>query len=475
MIEGLIVLEPGAGPLPEQIYRAIGDAARSGRLKPGTALPSSRQMAEGLGISRNSVNAGYELLRADGVVAVRQGAVPRIVARGELESANLGGGAAEGCLSERGKAIAVNLRPALGGRHSGHLEPGAPDEALFPADLWARTLRRAARLKFGASAIYGSTEGLPKLRTVLADYLARQRGVNADPDQILIIPSTQSGLALAARCLADPGDTALVESPGYFGARTAFAGAGLAVQPLEVDAQGADPAAIGQGAPPRLIYVTPSHQYPTGARMPLQRRMDLLKAARRAGALVLEDDYDSEFLWQGRGIAALQGISEGSEVIYMGTTAKSLLPGLRLAYMVVPRALSAPLVQAQRNLGLRVNIHTQAAFAELIESGALLTHLKRIARIYEQRGRLLVETLRDRLSGAVAADMPMGGLQAVARFVQPRDDVAIAAALTAEGFETPSLSSYCAGEKRLGLIIGFADATEKRVTRFADRLERLLV
>lgn len=474
MLEGLIVIDPAGGPLPEQIYRAIGEAARSGKLRAGTVLPSSRQLAAGLGISRNSVNAGYELLRADGVVAVRPGAAPRVVAGTDLERARLSGAGEVRGLSRRGEAIAVNLRGKRGQRHSGYLEPGAPDEALFPADLWARTLRRVARQKFGDAAIYEALEGLPRLKSVLADYLARQRGVNAGPDQILIVPSTQSGLALAAQCLADPGDTGLVESPGYFGARTAFAGAGLVTRALEVDGRGADPSGIGRSGA-RLVYVTPSHQYPTGARMPLQRRMDLLQAARRTGAIVLEDDYDSEFLWNGRAIAALQGISDGAEVIYLGTTAKSLLPGLRLAYMVVPRDLAGPLAQAQRNLGLRVNIHTQAAFADLIESGALATHLKRIARTYEERGRLLVETLRERFGADLEVDMPMGGLQVVARFARPRDDSPVAAALAAEGFETPSLSSYCAGEKRSGLIIGFADATAKRVARFADRLEQALV
>lgn len=474
MLDGLIVLDPGSGPLPEQIYRAIGAAARSGRLKPGLALPSSRQLAAGLGISRNSVNAGYDLLRAEGVLAVRQGAAPRIAARAGFERASLAGpGEAQG-LSRRGTALARNLRGKRAARHSGQLEPGAPDEALFPADLWARTLRRAARQTFGAAAKYEAQEGLPRLRAVLADHLARQRGVSAAPEQILVVPSTQAALALAAHCLADPGDAAFVESPGYFGARTAFAGAGLVTRALEVDGQGADPSGIGAETP-RLIHVTPSHHFPTGARMTLQRRMDLLNAARRTGAVVLEDDYDSEFLWHGRAIAALQGISEGAEVIYLGTTAKSLLPGLRLAYMVVPEELAAPLAQAQRNLGLRVNIHTQAAFADLIESGALSAHLRRIARIYEDRGRLLVETLRARLGTALEIDMPMGGLQIAARFTGARDDLAIAGALASEGFETPALSSYCAGEKRLGLIIGFADATETRVARFADRLERLLV
>ncbi|MBN15197.1 MAG: GntR family transcriptional regulator [Pelagibacterium sp.] len=473
MLEGLIVLERSGAPLPEQIYRAVGEAARSGRLRAGFVLPSSRQLAAGLGISRNSVNAAYDLLRADGVIAVRAGAAPQVVARAELEGAELVGDGPDIGLSQRGQALARDLRNWEGGRHAGQLEPGAPDEALFPADLWARTLRRVARQSFGHAAIYGDVDGLPRLKSALTDHLARQRGVNASPAQIIVVPSIQAGLSLVAQCLADPGEVGFVESPGYFGARTAFAGAGLVTRTLEVDEQGADPAALaGSGA--RLVYVTPSHHYPTGARMNLQRRMGLLEAARREGAVVLEDDYDSEFLWQGRAIAALQGISRGGEVIYLGTTAKSLLPGLRLAYMVVPDTLAGPLRQAQRNMGLRVNIHAQAAYADLIETGALVTHLKRIARLYEDRGRLLVETLRARLGRAIAIGMPMGGLQTVMGFADHVDDTRVAALLADQGFETPALSSYCAGQKRKGLVVGFADATDKRVARFAGLLEGLL-
>lgn len=474
MLEGLIVLEQSGVPLPEQIYRAVGAAARSGRLRAGTIMPSSRQLALGLGVSRNSVNAAYELLRADGVIVIRPGAAPRVVARVKPDTVRLEGVGASVALSERGQALALDLRKWDGRRNGEQLEPGAPDEALFPADLWARTLRRVARQKFGAAAIYGNMAGLPRLKSALAEHLTRQRGLSAEPEQIIVVPSLQAGLSLAAHCLADPGDAAFVESPGYFGARTAFAGAGLVTRALEVDGQGADPAAIaGSGA--RLIYVTPSHHYPTGARMNLQRRMDLLEAARREGAMVLEDDYDSEFLWRGRAIAALQGISRGGEVIYFGTTAKSLLPGLRLAYMVVPHALVGPIGQAQRNLGLRVNIHAQAAYAELIESGALVIHLRKIAKLYEARGRLLVDKLRERLGARIEVSMPMGGLQTVMELAGHVDDMEIASALAAEGFETPALSSYCVGEKRIGLIVGFADATEKRVTRFARLLEGILI
>lgn len=471
MLAAIVPLDRERGGLPEQIYHALGEAARTGRLPAQAMLPSSRGLARALGVSRNTVNAAYELLRADGIIAVRQGARPRIGIAPEFEQAKTATGGAALRLSARGERLTARWRLAT--EHSGLLEPGAPDEALFPADEWARCLRRMARRRYGAAAIYAEIAGLPRLRAALARHLRRWRGVMAEPEQVIILPSTQAALTLAGHCLADPGDVALVESPGYWGARIAFSGAQLSIKPLAVDSDGADPGGMaGSGA--RLVYVTPSHQFPTGVRMPLARRMALLEHARASGAVILEDDYDSEFLWRGRTIAAMQGIDGGGQVIYLGTAAKSLLPGLRLAYMIVPEALVPAFTQVQRDMGLRVNIHTQAAFAEFIESGALLTHLRRIARVYEARGRLLVDALRARLGERVDVEMPMGGLQTVVWFRGNVDDAAVAAAMLAAGFNTPALSSYCLGHPRRGLVVGFSQATAAVAERFSQCLAEAL-
>ncbi|MCD7060408.1 PLP-dependent aminotransferase family protein [Pelagibacterium xiamenense] len=466
-VADLIALDRDGGALPEQIYHAVGDAVRTGRIPPEGALPSSRALARELGVSRNTVNAAYELLRADGIIAVRQGAAPRIGAGPEIERARSAPRVHAPRLSARGAHLAERRRQAMS--DVGLLEPGAPVEDLFPADEWARCLRRVARRRYGAEAMYANVAGLQSLRVALAEHLQRWRGVVATPEQLIVVPSAQAALTLAALCLADPGDTALVESPGYWGARIAFAQAQLQLRALEVDADGADPDCAAD-ANARLIYVTPSHQFPTGARMPLTRRMALLERARRSGAVILEDDYDSAFLWRGRTIAAMQGISAGAEVIYLGTASKSLLPGLRLAYMVVPEPLVEAFSQVQRHMGLRVNIHAQAALAEFIETGALTTHLRRIARTYEARGRLLVETLRLVLGDRVEVEMPMGGVQTVVTFRGAVDDEAVSLRMQKAGFNTPALSGYCIGEPRVGLIVGFAEATPDIAARFARTL-----
>lgn len=466
LFAGVIDLDrSSAVPLPEQIYRALRSAAGEGRLHPGEALPSSRELSRALAVSRNTVNAAYELLAAEGFIAVRVGARPRIASIAAFEGATAPRSmpASAAGLSRRGVLLSENSRrlayPAIAPKKA-RLQPGSPAEDAFPRDDWARALRRAARQLSGGSLFYENTAGYPPLRRALAAYLARERGVRAGPEQVLILPSAQAALYLVAQTLADPGDSAWLEDPGYLGARAALAAAGLKIEPLPVDADGADASRMPVQSMPRLIYVTPSHQYPLGVRMALDRRLALIERARAAGAVILEDDYDSEFLFSGRPIAALQGLGGEGEVIYLGTFAKSMLPSLRVAYMVVPGSLAAPLAQAQRNAGLLANVHTQAALADFLESGRYRTHLKRIRALYEKRGRMLVERLRGRLGNRIDVDFPAGGVQLAARLPETSDDLAIAERMAARGFNLSALSGYGLAVDLCGLVIGFAGASE---------------
>nr|WP_209001920.1 PLP-dependent aminotransferase family protein [Stappia albiluteola] len=466
--------------LPEQIYRSIRSAVGDKRLATGDALPSSRALAAALDVSRNTVNAAYELLAAEGIIEVKPGARPRIAAMDSLDAAASSvrtGGEAPG-VSRRGAALAQNARSEIYAAEApskGQLQPGSPAEDCFPRDDWARALRRAARRVSGGVLQYQETAGYPALRAVLAGYLARERGVRAKASQVLVLPSAQACLHLVTLTLSDPGDCAWLEDPGYLGARAAFLAAGLTIEPLPVDADGADVGAMATGSRPKLVYVTPSHQFPLGSRMALDRRLALLERARAAGAIILEDDYDSEFLFHGRPIAALQGLGSGEEVVYLGTFSKSMLPGLRIAYMVVPERLAGPLAQAQRNAGLLVNIHTQAALAEFIESGHYRAHLKRIRSTYEARGRKLVERSRARLGNRVAVEMPVGGVQLVARFGAGIDDRTVVERMAKKGYAVSALSGYGLAASLSGLVIGFAGATEgdidAGISALADALD----
>ncbi len=466
-LAALFAAAPQSGaPRAERLYRALRDAIRAGRLPAGEPLPSSRAAAAALGLARNTVTAAYELLRAEGVVDARQGAAPRVAEAAPAAAAPAP--TAPRALGPRGAALARDPRAGLYARPDGWLMPGRPDEALFPRAVWARALRRAASALHGRAAGYADYAGLPALRAALSARLAADRGVVAPPERILVTAGAQAALSLAALALAEPGEGALVECPGYAGARAAFAGAGLRVLPLPVDGQGADVAAAAQDA--RLAYVTPSNQYPLGARLSLARRQALADWARARAAWIVEDDYDSEFHWRGRAIAALQ--AQAPDVtLYVGSAAKSLAPALRLGWIVTPEGLEGPLAQAHRNLGLAANLHAQAALAALIESGAWRAHQRRIAAVYAARGRLLAEALETRFGDRLTVRRPDGGLQLAAVFAPGLAEGPAMARLGAAGFAVAALSAQGGGAAGpQGLVIGFADAEPGRVARLLAAL-----
>ncbi|SDD35807.1 GntR family transcriptional regulator / MocR family aminotransferase [Paracoccus isoporae] len=452
-----------ADPMPVQIYRDLLSALRDGRLADGATLPSSRAAARALGLSRTTLITAYDLLRAEGVLLTRQGAAPKVVAPPSPPPDAQPKGAAPRP-SARGGAMARDHRQDVYAADRGVMAPGTPDETLFPRDEWALALRRAAQRRHGEASAYGMLHGVPELRQAIAERLTSDRGVRADPQRILITPGTQASLALLAQVMTDAGETVAMECPGYAGARAAFTGAGLSIAPVPVDAEGIAVTAIPDDA--RLIYVTPSNQYPLGYRMSLSRRMALLDHARRHAALILEDDYDSEFLWRGREIAALA--AHGPEqVAYLGSAAKVLIPALRIGWMMLPDALVAPMRAAQRNLGLLVNLHGQYALAEMMRSGRYRTHLRRITRAYETRGLALADALAD-LPG-IALRPPDGGVQLALRFCGDQDEGAVLAACGRAGFRPSRLSASSLGAIR-GLIVGFADATPQRIRGFRDVL-----
>jgi len=456
-------------PISEQLYRGLRDAIRAGRVASGTRLPSSRAAAAALDVSRNTVVAAYDLLRAEGVIEARQGAAPRVLAIAP-------GGAPRPAvaravsLGPRGAAISQPARADLYAAPSGWFMPGAPDERLFPRATWARALRKAALRPHGAASGYADYAGSPALRAALAARLAADRGLVVSAEQVLVVSSAQAAFTLLAQVLAEPGDRALVESPGYAGARAALAAAGLQTVALPVDDAGADIGRVTGHA--RLAYVTPSNQYPTGVRMALHRREALADWARSSGAWIVEDDYDGEFHWRGRAVATLQSIAP-DVTLYVGSAAKSLMPALRLGWIAAPGSLVAPLREAVRNLGLGANLHAQAAFEAFVEDGAWRAHIRRIATTYEARGRLLADALEDRFGARLRVSHPDGGLQLVARLADHETERRAVEALGQAGFAVAALSRYGCGEPGPpGLVIGFADAEPGLVTRFCAALAR---
>jgi GntR family transcriptional regulator / MocR family aminotransferase len=415
---GLVDLDQGlTEPLHLQLTRQIKRAVLAGKLPHGTRVPSSRAMAAELGISRNTALAALDQLKAEGYLEARQGSGTRIAA---VSKADFGGRSGKTQVPVPFKhRVAAHWTRALANHHQPTpdlpqpFRPGVPDVKAFPYDLWNASLHRASRCLDERAAGYGDISGHPRLRAVLAAHLAETRGVIADPDQILIASSARGATSLIASALLEPGDCVWMEEPGFRGPKTVFDAAGARLVAVPVDEHGIMLANTGSLPRPRLIYATPSHQYPTGAIMKLSRRLDLLDVAAKANAYIIEDDYDSEFQYRGRPIAALQGLDRVGCVLYVGTFSKSLLPSLRIGFAVAPPVLAPLLAQVHRNTGQFVPPVVQLAAADFIECGHYRAHVRRMRTLYAKRLDAFAESIAVLSGGRLRASIPDGGMQTV--------------------------------------------------------------
>jgi GntR family transcriptional regulator/MocR family aminotransferase len=474
-------------PLHRQLYEALRRALLDGKLAAGERLPSSRDLAQDLGLSRNTVVAAINQLSVEGYLASRVGSgtyvndnVPRNGA-GHRRSAHRHGPntAAPGRLSSRGQALsttfcatALEVQP---------FTPGIADFSAFPLVLWQRLQNKHWRMTYPDMLDYNTSGGHAPLRRAIADYLRVFRSVQLDADQVIVTTGTQQSLELCARLLADHGDPVWVEDPAYWGAVKAFMATGLAVLPVPVDEAGIRPDAADTARAPKLIYVTPSHQYPTGAVMSLLRRQQLLSAAREHGAWVLEDDYDSEYRFSGPPISSLAGLDEDGRVLYMGTFSKVLYPGIKLGYLVVPKTLIEAFRQAHYDLNRPGQMPLQAALAEFIEMGHFSSTLRRARQNYGERRQSLLEALAPCLGAATKANHAAHisgaeqGLHLCMHLPSTVDDRALAAQIGARGLNVRPLSSYCLARTDLrGLIIGYGYAPLSGIQRDGPLLAKLI-
>jgi GntR family transcriptional regulator/MocR family aminotransferase len=450
-----------AAALKAAIRRGVTQHA----LHPGDTLPSTRRTAAALAMSRNSVIEAYEGLQAEGVIETRRGARPKVCALPSLGAGRPQAGAPI-TLSKRGRVLSDHNRAGYTIGQVEAFQPGLPDPKLFPRDDWATCLRRAARRDLRGSDQYEHYQGLPDLREAIALHLRRARGVAVAPEQVFILPNTQSGMALLAELVTDPGDTVLMEDPCYVGAKALFEAKGL--QTSALPPQFPPTAAQPQpDAPVPLIYVTPSTQYPTGVRMQLRRRLDVLDLAARQSALVIEDDYDGDFVWRGADVPPLFALDKAASVALLGTLSKSIMPGMRVGWLVVPPAIAQDVAHAHRTLGLSVNTSVQAALADFIISGLFARHLRSAARQYQERMTCLTDAMFHTLGNAANVSLPDGGLQVLLRFAEGVDDTRVAALVAQRGFDLVALSRLCIDRTERGLVIGFARATPKATAKLA--------
>jgi GntR family transcriptional regulator / MocR family aminotransferase len=462
-------------PLSRQLAAALRRAIADGSLAAGARLPSSRALAAEVGLARSTVVGVYEQLAAEGFVAARPGSGHFVPARQDTPQTRATPPSPGPRRVSRQAVLlrgtAMEWRTAPRPFELGHAEI----DGRFTT-IWKRLAGSALSGRASLAWGYGDPQGEERLRVAIAEYLAAARSVRCRPGQIVLTQGTQQGLSLAARVLLDPGDAAWIEDPCYRAAHLILRTAEARIVPVPVDEHGLDTAAAPDGAStPRLVYTTPSRQYPLGMAMPLDRRRTLLEWAERTGAWIVEDDYESEFQRPAGAVPSLQGLDRGGRVIYLGTFSKLLFPSLRLGYAVLPEDLVAPFAAA-RHLADRQSCGlAQAIMTDFILDGHFARHLKRMRAHYGERQAFLIDLLHRRLGGLVDVKPVESGMYMTAWLPPGWDDRAVAARLAALGVAALPLSALTLATTRPpALVLGYAGHGEREMTRAVDRMAEAL-
>lgn len=476
-------------PLSGQLYQGLRQAVLQRRLPPGLRLPSTRDMAHLLGVSRNTVVNG----------------VGQLVAEGYLEAVPKSGTYVAHRLPEEMLHVAEGVEPVRGWVGGGDKRPlspqgqqlrddhgafgktavayptfvtGVPDLATFPFDLWGRLVskqyRQGARQLF-AEVGHGSAGYLP-LRQAIATYLQTARGVRCQPEQLLIVNGSQQGLYLAAHCLLEPGSQVWVEEPGYLGARAALGSTGATLVPVPVGSEGIDVAqGVALAPAARCAYVTPSHQFPLGSTMSLANRIALLNWAEESGAWIIEDDYDSEYRYSGQPLPSLQGLDQNGRVIYVGTFSKVMFPSLRLGYLVVPPDLVTPLARLRALVDSHSPTAVQGAMAEFMAGGHFVRHIRRMRQLYGARRAHFAQAVGQELGRWLQLNEAEAGMHVVGWLPAGADDEAVVLAARRRQVTVKSLSSHYLGScPRLGLVLGVMGVAETAVVPALIRLRQAI-
>jgi GntR family transcriptional regulator/MocR family aminotransferase len=444
----------GEAPLHEQIERSIREDVRAGRLAAGTRLPSSRSLATELGVSRGVISEAYGQLAAEGYLLASQGAPVRV---------------AHTVRAAGPRAPSPSLLPSFTHR----LDPGLPDLAGFPRDRWLRSLRAAWRQAPIDAVDYPDPRGVPALRETLAEYLGRVRGAAAEPEQLIVCTGFSQGLSLIARWLSSRGVTSVaLEDPGWHNHRLIVEQAGLAVEPIPVDAEGLRVDLL-ERSDAAAVIVTPAHQFPTGAVLSSERRAALVEWAERDERLIVEDDFDAELRYDRTRVGALQGLAP-ERVAYIGSASKRLVPGMRLGWMLTPSWLGWPLISVKAIEDRGSEAIGQLALHDFIVRGELDRHLRRMRLRYQRRREALMESLERHLP-ALRVDEGAAGLFELAMLPAGIDESTLisAAAGRGVGIEGLALHRFKPGGPA-GLLLGFAGLPEPAIEQSARLLAAAL-
>jgi GntR family transcriptional regulator/MocR family aminotransferase len=445
-----LFLDPEAGkPLTGQLYEQLRHAITTGRLLPGDQLVPSRQLADELGVSRHTVTTAYGRLVAEGYAEGRAGG-GSVVAAASPAAPREAEPAAALRPSPRFADWSPYFRPPPYGCRF-DLRAGLPDTTLFPTELWRRRVAAAVTAEHRE---YGDPAGRIRLRRAIADWVARSRSVTAGEDTVVITCGAQHAIDLVARVLLEPGDCVAVEDPGYVPAVRLFGALGARVVGVPIDDQGL----IVDLLPPsaRIVYVTPSHQYPLGMTMSMPRRRALLRWAERHDAAVIEDDYDSEFRYVDRPLEPLQALDANGRVVYVGSFSKTFSPSVRLGFAVVPRPLAEPIAALRQLIDWHPPTAMQTALAGFIEDGLLDKHIRRNRRVYAERHHILIEALSGPLAGYLTARAPHAGLHVAAVLRGGLCEQEVLQAAARHGIVTSGLHDcFHTAPAQSGLLMGF--------------------
>lgn len=459
------------------LYEGLRAAILDGRLRPGTKLPSSRQLAAQYQVSRGTVTMAFEQLLTEGYTQAQTGSGTFVAVQAERPKPKGSRVEMDQQLSRRAAEdlhdVEILPAPKAGARAFRGFEPAID---LFPSELWARVasrvLRKAPRSLYGQ----GDAAGYTPLRRVISEYVGAARGVRCLPEQVLVTSGTQQALDLLGRLLIEPGDVVWVEDPGYPPVRQALRNHGGRVIAMPVDAQGlVVEAAIAKAPRAKLAYVTPANQFPLGVTMSAERRIELLRWARASRAWIIEDDYDAEYRYFGRPVASLESLDDHGSVIYVGTFTKMLFNALRLGFMVLPDRLVEPFARARSIIDRHPPTLDQAILAEFISEGHFGRHVRKMRQAYADRMEVLVEAADKQLKGLMQVDRCEAGMRTIGWLKSGRQDQRVAERAKQRGLEVIALSSFAVeASQSPALILGFGGVPPRELRRGVQVLSEVL-
>ncbi|EPF18021.1 HTH-type transcriptional regulatory protein gabR [Cedecea davisae] len=456
--------------LQQQLYYRIKNAINEGKLKPGDKLPGTRKVCETLNIGRNTVIIVYELLAAEGFV-ISDNTGTRISAMSPESAPVLPAAVNKSAISMGSIDITQQVINSA-------FFPGIPALNIFPHNEWRRAEDRASR-KAGSTILnYGLPDGEPALKQAVASFLATSRGVNCMPEQVILSSGLHKTLQMCLRPITQKGDLVWVENPGYEFAKSPFRNAGLNVLPIDVDRDGINPSLeMWQKYPPRIIYLTPSNQYPSGAVLSLERRVSLVENAIKHNAIIIEDDYGGEFHHAGPHIISMQGINSQAPVIYIGSFSQMMFPALRIGFAVLPPSLSPEIKASLLTLPHGGNRLTQLTLTEFIESGRFIRHLNKMGKAYQQKRDKLIKALKKCLHCSYEISGQHGSTQLTLNLPAEINDKLLVEQAQQHGINMLPLSLFCApgtAIKANGVIIGYANTPSDLYEMYIEKINQII-